>query len=485
MSAPISRRRALVLGGAGVVAVVAGTTGWIATADNGPGLPDNGSGAAETGAELGAPPLLDSSEGRLQIELVAAPGVRLAGRDTRALGFNGTSPGPTLRVRPGDELAVRLTNRLDQPTNLHTHGLRVSPQGNSDNPFLRVDPGTSFDYLIRVPTDHPAGTHWYHPHHHGTVADQVSGGLAGALIVDGGPALPVAADRVLLISDITLDTTGTPVPASPMERMQGREGALVLVNGQHQPAIPAVPQATQRWRIVNTCVARVLSLRLEGHPLVQIAHDGTYLPAPARHDRLVLAPGSRADVLVTPTGTGRFAARHRPLRPRHHGRHEERRHPRRRTHHRWPRWSAAAHPPPPRRYRPPCPPSPHRPRPPQSARSPSRWAWAARAAWVAGWAWRSPSTAAASTPPAPTSTSPQAPPKTGPCATTAPSPTPSTCTRGRSPCSPPATPPPSPACRRTSSSSRPGAGPASGSRSPTRPAAPSTTATSSTTKTSA
>ena len=102
-----------------------------------------------------APPLLDSSEGRLQIELVAAPGVRLAGRDTRALGFNGTSPGPTLRVRPGDELAVRLTNRLDQPTNLHTHGLRVSPQGNSDNPFLRVDPGTSFDYLIRVPTDHP------------------------------------------------------------------------------------------------------------------------------------------------------------------------------------------------------------------------------------------------------------------------------------------------------------------------------------------
>ena len=63
--------------------------------------------------------------------------------------------------------------------------------------------------------------------------------------MDGGPALPVAADRVLLISDITLDTTGTPVPASPIERMQGREGALVLLNGQHQPAIPAIPQATQ------------------------------------------------------------------------------------------------------------------------------------------------------------------------------------------------------------------------------------------------
>ena len=309
MSTPISRRRALALGGTGLVAVLAGTAGWIATTQPGPG-PSAGAGAgtgAATGAELVAPPLLDSGGGRLRIELVAAPGVRLAGRDTRALGYNGTSPGPTLRVRPGDELAVRLTNRLDQPTNLHTHGLRVSPQANSDNPFLRVDPDTSLDYLIRVPTDHPPGTHWYHPHHHGTVADQVFGGLAGALIVDGGPTLPVAADRVLLVGDITLDAGGAPVPASPAERMPGREGALVLINGQHQPRIPAAPRATQRWRIINTCVARVLSLRLDGHPLTQIAQDGTYLPAPVRRDRLVLAPGARADVLITPTATGRFA----------------------------------------------------------------------------------------------------------------------------------------------------------------------------------
>lgn len=67
---------------------------------------------------------------------------------------------------------------------MHTHGLRVSPLGNSDNPFLAVDPGTSFDYLFRVPPDHPAGTFWYHPHHHGVVANQIFGGLAGALLVE-------------------------------------------------------------------------------------------------------------------------------------------------------------------------------------------------------------------------------------------------------------------------------------------------------------
>lgn len=148
----------------------------------------------------------------MQVELTAAAGVRLAGRDTHALGFNTTSPGPTLRVRPGDELAVPLTNRLDQPTNLHTHGLRVSPQANSDNPFIRVDPGTSFDYSYLIPADHPAGTLWYHPHHHGMVAEQIFGGLAGALLVEPppgqGPDLRVTEDRVLLVTDTTLDTDG-------------------------------------------------------------------------------------------------------------------------------------------------------------------------------------------------------------------------------------------------------------------------------------
>jgi hypothetical protein len=98
MSSPISRRRAL-FGGAGVVAVVAGTTGWIATAANGSGLT-----TARTRPKpvpnSGRRRMLDSSEGRLQIELVAAPGVRLAGRDTRALGFNGTTPGPTCGYAP-------------------------------------------------------------------------------------------------------------------------------------------------------------------------------------------------------------------------------------------------------------------------------------------------------------------------------------------------------------------------------------------------
>jgi FtsP/CotA-like multicopper oxidase with cupredoxin domain len=298
----ISRRRALMLGGLGVASLATGVTGWVlAGRASGSGLPP-----AETGAPLREPPVLNSDGGRLELDLTANKGVSLAGRDTGALGFNGTSPGPTLRVRPGDEIAVRLTNRLDQPTNLHTHGLRVSSQGNSDNPFLRINPGDSFDYLFRVPSDHPAGTNWYHPHHHGTVADQLFGGLAGGLLVDGGPDLPVAADRLLLITDTTLTSDGDVAPVDVMQRAMGRQGELVLINGQHEPSISATADASQRWRIINGCTSRVLSLRLTEHDLVQIAQDGTFLPAPAVRDRVVLAPGSRAEVVVHPGGPGQY-----------------------------------------------------------------------------------------------------------------------------------------------------------------------------------
>ena len=166
---------------------------------------------------------------------------------------------------------------MPQSTNGQCHDRRVlqdrqvlihrpsSPRPNdlSDNPFLRVDPGTSFDYLIRVPPDHPAGTFWYHPHHHTMVADQIFGGLFGALIVEHppgqAPQLPVTADRVLLVTDITLQADGTVAQPSVMERNMGRQGELVLVNGQHQPTIPAAPGGLKRWRIINAWLAAMIS----------------------------------------------------------------------------------------------------------------------------------------------------------------------------------------------------------------------------------
>jgi FtsP/CotA-like multicopper oxidase with cupredoxin domain len=302
---PISRRRALALITLGTASVAAGATGWV----TGLGAPGTRSRLrpGPAGQLLTQPTVLASRGGVLQVRLTAAAGAWLAGRHTRALGFNGTSPGPTLRVRPGDLLQVRLANQLDQPTNLHTHGLHVSPDDHGDNPFVTIDPGASFDYSYRIPANHPAGTFWYHPHHHGHVADQLFGGLAGALLVDDGPDLPVTHDRVLLVMDTTLDAAGRVATASAMDRTMGREGELVLVNGQHQPHIASTPGVAERWRVINGCTSRVLALRLDGHDFAQVALDGHFLPAPADRDRVVLAPGNRTDLIVRPTSSGQFA----------------------------------------------------------------------------------------------------------------------------------------------------------------------------------
>ncbi|CAI8817547.1 L-ascorbate oxidase [Methylococcus capsulatus] len=110
---------------------------------------------------------------------------------------------PSIEVTPGDTVRITLNNKLPtdptctnytghintphcfNSTNLHSHGLWVSPTGNSDNVLLKINPGVSFQYEYNIPPDHPAGTFWYHTHLHGSTALQVSSGMAGALIVRG------------------------------------------------------------------------------------------------------------------------------------------------------------------------------------------------------------------------------------------------------------------------------------------------------------
>jgi L-ascorbate oxidase len=108
---------------------------------------------------------------------------------------------PTIRVFPGETVRLTINNELDpegdcdsgnhnsphcfNTTNMHAHGMWVSPAGNGDNVLLSIRPKTSFQYEYNIPADHPAGTYWYHPHRHGSTAVQVGSGMAGALIVDG------------------------------------------------------------------------------------------------------------------------------------------------------------------------------------------------------------------------------------------------------------------------------------------------------------
>ncbi|MBV9320485.1 MAG: multicopper oxidase domain-containing protein [Mycobacterium sp.] len=138
--------------------------------------------------------------------------------------------GPTIRLNPSETVRITLNNKLpddacvapqgthDIPhcfnvTNLHGHGLHVSPVGNGDNVLLEIRPGQSFQYEYNIAADHPAGTFWYHAHRHGSTALQVSSGMAGALIIRGDRKPELTPSGALLPGD--LDTLlVTPVQGS-------------------------------------------------------------------------------------------------------------------------------------------------------------------------------------------------------------------------------------------------------------------------------
>ena len=301
---PITRRRAIQLGGLGLTSAVLGGAGlamrWGDSDDDAGTAIDTGTGR---GDDLSEPEVLSSRNGLLEVTFEAALGTHLvAGREATTLAYNGTVPGPTLKLRPGDRLRLKLVNKLDSGTNLHTHGLQVSPEGNSDNVFVHIDPGETFDYEYELGDDHPPGLFWYHPHLHGLVADQLFGGMYGAIIVEGDHGLPATRERVLIVGDTNLDGAGRLVPVSQMERMMGREGQLVTVNGQLEPVVRAKPGERERWQVVNACTSRFLSLRLEGQEVLLLGRDA--IAFGAQRDlagELLLAPGNRADLIVTAT----------------------------------------------------------------------------------------------------------------------------------------------------------------------------------------
>lgn len=241
----------------------------------------------------------------VEIELTAKVArVEVApGRIVEAWTYDGGLPGPLIRTRVGDRLIVHFKNTLPQPTTVHWHGIRVPIQmdGVPDVSQKAVENGGTFDYEFVVPD---AGLYWYHPHV--MSAAQVGFGLYGALLVeDPSDGVSVADDRVIVLSDIAIQDDGTlepPDSGGDAGTVFGREGQVVLVNGQMSPTLTARAGAWQRWRIVNTAKSRYFQLILDGQPFTTIGVDGGLIPTPFDRDQLVIAPGERIDALVAPTG---------------------------------------------------------------------------------------------------------------------------------------------------------------------------------------
>jgi FtsP/CotA-like multicopper oxidase with cupredoxin domain len=255
------------------------------------------------GHALAAPAVQTSQDGLLEVNLQAGlEPVMVGGRPAELLTFNGQVPGPRLVARPGDQVRIHLTNYLHHPTNLHYHGLHISPQNNGDNVFLQVPPGERFTYEFTIPQDHPAGTFWYHPHHHGQVAEQVFGGLAGLFVIRGAldeiPEIQAAQEEFIVLQDFGINAADQRVTPHHMALMRGREGDLITVNGQVNPGLTVAQGGLLRLRFLNASASRFYRLQLEDHRFYLTATDGGAIAAPIELSEILLAPGERAEVLV-------------------------------------------------------------------------------------------------------------------------------------------------------------------------------------------
>ena len=268
--------------------------------------------------------------------------------------YEGAIPGPTLIVHPGDTLTIDVINQFPAnpavtragafpqtpyTTNLHTHGLTVSPQGNSDNVFNEMDPGTSNQVSIQVPASHRAGTFFYHPHEHGAVSYQMMGGMAGMLIVKGGSGTIDAVPEVAAAADVVMDfqvlhtlADGQVVYVNPTASQFGSNlgnhdglwsaylGTAVgggnpnspvyfATNGLINPTLHMRPGEVQRWRMLNGSSGENLLVALQGHSLNVIQNDGVTVPAMLTMpvgSPYPLGAGQRGDVLVKAGSPGTY-----------------------------------------------------------------------------------------------------------------------------------------------------------------------------------
>jgi FtsP/CotA-like multicopper oxidase with cupredoxin domain len=223
------------------------------------------------------------------------------GRSIRGWGYNGQIPGPTIEARVGDVLEVRLTNRLPEPTTIHWHGLRVpAAMDGTDMVQRAIAPGETFTYRFRLPD---AGTFWYHPHSNETV--QLEKGLYGALIVRAPDEPVLDGERILVLDDLKLDRKGRIAKFGGLiQRHDGREGDVRLVNGKAEPELTIADGHIERWRIVNASSARYVRFSIGGKPFRILGTDGGLLEAPVTAAEVLLAPADRVDLAVGPFAEG-------------------------------------------------------------------------------------------------------------------------------------------------------------------------------------
>jgi FtsP/CotA-like multicopper oxidase with cupredoxin domain len=226
--------------------------------------------------------------------------------DTAVWCYDGSLPGPEIRVRQGERLRIAVENGLDEETTVHWHGLRV-PNAMDGVPHLTqapIAPGETFTYEFDAVD---AGTFWYHPHQRSF--EQVGRGLYGPLIVEEADPVRVDRDLTWVLSDWRLTKTAEMRKdfGNRHDMMHnGRVGNTVTINGRVPDVFPVRKGERIRLRLINAANARIFGLDFGSHEPVVIALDGQPVEPHAPEGGLVvLGPAMRVDVILDMTADTR------------------------------------------------------------------------------------------------------------------------------------------------------------------------------------
>ncbi|MGH7647862.1 MAG: multicopper oxidase family protein, partial [Gemmatimonadaceae bacterium] len=233
----------------------------------------------------------------------------VAGRPYVMYGFNGEVPGPLIRVPQNATITVRFHNRIDLPSSVHWHGVRL------DNRFdgavgitqQAVAPGDSFVYHVHFPD---AGVYWYHPHVREDVEQAL--GLFGNMIVDAPDSAyysPANREQVLVFDDLLVNADSL-IPygkTGPDFALMGRVGNLLLVNGEPHYTFSAHRGEVIRFFLTNAASSRTYNISFGGAPMKVLASDVSRFEHEERVPSVVLAPAERYIVEVRFDTPGRYA----------------------------------------------------------------------------------------------------------------------------------------------------------------------------------
>jgi FtsP/CotA-like multicopper oxidase with cupredoxin domain len=220
----------------------------------------------------------------------------IAGRSFVAYGFNGQWPGPLIRVDRASTIVVDFTNRIDLPTAVHWHGIRLDNRFDGV-PHVTQDPvapGESFRYVVNFPD---AGIYWYHPHHREDIQQDL--GLYGNLLVrssDSGFFAPAHREEVLMLDDFLVADDGTPVPyggEATSHALMGRFGNVMLVNGEPTYRLTVKRGEVVRFYLTNAANARPYNVSIDGARLKLVGGDVGKVEREEWVESVVLAPAER------------------------------------------------------------------------------------------------------------------------------------------------------------------------------------------------